>query len=377
MKVTMRKSPRTLFAILLVVLVVLLTGCESEVGPATVPPAKMGTPVRLVFTAEPSEATAGLPFDPQPVVAAVDERGNIATSYRGRVVLTITAGTGASGAHLYGGINVPLVNGVVEFRDLFIDKAGAGYTLTATWLNLEPATSKPFDISPGAPDKLAFTTQPSDGVAGSPLAVQPAVTVQDRYGNAVTGYEGSVTLSGILEFRSRTRYGNYKAEIAPVAISGTTTVPVVNDVAQFKDISATKAIPGYRLIATSDSLQSATSSSFDISAGDPVKLEFTVQPGGAVAGTPFETQPKVAIMDTYGNVVISSRSSITMAITQGSGTASAVLSGTTTLVAKDAMGGLAEYTDLSIDLPGTGYTLTATSSGLKSATSQIFDVVAP
>jgi len=368
----------TFLAVILVVLVVLGSACKPEIAPTEVAPeVKVGTPVGLVFIAQPSEAIAGLPFNPQPVVAAVDEQGKVVTSYQGRVVLTITAGTGASGARLYGGINVALVNGVVEFRDLFIDKAGAGYTLTATWRNLEPATSKPFDVSPGAPAKLAFTTQPSGGGAGSPLPTQPKVTIQDHWGNTVADYEGSVTLSGVLEFQVPTSQGTSETEIHPVAISGTTTVPVVNEVAQFKDITATKAIPGYRLIATSGSLEPAISSFFDISAGDPVKLEFTVQPGGAIAGMPFETQPKVAIMDRYGNVVTSSRSSITVAITQGSGNVGAVLSGTTTLVAKDAMGGLAAYTDLSIDLAGTGYTLTATSSGLKSATSEIFDVVAP
>jgi len=366
MKVTTRKPLAIIIAVLLAVLVILITGCESEVAPTTVSPAKMGTPVRLVFTVQPSEAAAGLPFNPRPVVAAVDEQGNIVTTYRGRVVLTITAGTGTSGAHLFGGINVGLVNGLVEFRDLFIDKAGAGYTLTATCRNLEPATSKPFTVSPGPPYELAFTVQPSGGVAGSPFTTPAEVTVQDRFGNTVTGYEGAVTIAFL-----------YGSKPRGAVLSGITTVRVVNSKARFTDLTINKAYPEYKLTATSPDLCQTTSQTFGISAATPAKLEFTVQASGARAGTPFETQPKVAVEDIYGNVVTSSRASVTVSITPGTGTAGAILSGTKTLIAESGLGGLAEFTDLSIDQAGSGYMLTATSSGLASTTSQPFDVVAP
>jgi hypothetical protein len=240
--------------------------------------------------------------------------------------------------------------------------------LTATSGTLTAAISEPFDISPGVPAKLAFTTQPSGVVAGSPLKTQPQVTVQDVYGNTVTSYEGSVTLSATI---------TYDTEESVTAILGTNTVRVVDSVAQFTDISFNRAAPAYKLVATSKSLGPATSKFFEISHATPVKLQFTVQPEGADAGTPFETQPKVAILDIYGNVVISSRASINLSITTGTGTAGATLSGTTTLVAEDAFGGLAAFEDLSIDLAGSDYTLTATSSGLEPVTSEAFNVSAP
>jgi len=85
----------------------------------------------------------------------------------------------------------------------------------------------------------------------------------------------------------------------------------------------------------------------------------------------------VAVEDRFGNVFNKSRAEITLSITPDSGTAGATLSGTTTLVAEYALGGLAEFTDLSIDLPGQAYTLTASSSGLPSVISQPFDITEP
>jgi hypothetical protein len=152
---------------------------------------------------------------------------------------------------------------------------------------------------------------------------------------------------------------------------------MVNGVARFTDISSKLSVPYYNLKAVSDSLDSATSANFEIFPGEPTKLEFTVQASGAIAGTPFETQPIIAIEDIYGNVVNSSRASVTVSITPGSGTNGAVLSGTNTLISEGGFGGLAEFEDLSIDLAGSGYSLTATTNGLPPVISQVFDVSAP
>ena len=350
-------------------LMVFIAGCGSGESSTEVLPSPPGPAVKLVFRIQPVGAVARSDFEVQPVVAVEDAEGNIVTGYRGVVVLTATAGTGVSVPHLFGGTKVLVKNGMVEFKHLSVDKAGVGHTLTATSGTLAPATSIPFTILPGPAEQLAFTTQPSRSIAGSPLTVQPAVTVQDRYGNTVTGYEGSVRLLATITYESETWRG---------VTSGTTTVPVVNGVAQFTDISIDLTHPGYKLTAMSDSLSSAFSKSFAISPAAPAKLEFTVQPEEALAGAPFKTQPKVAIEDICGNVVTSSRATVTLSIAPGAGTAGAILSGTKTLIAEGGfLGGLAVFTDLSIDRAGSGYMLTATSSGLTSAISQAFDVSAP
>jgi hypothetical protein len=346
--------------ILIAGLTFLIASCGSGVR-STVVPSSPSPAVKLAFTAQPVGAAAGSALDTQPVVAVEDAEGNIVTGYRGLVVVTITSGTGASGSHLFGGTTVRLVNGVGEFRGLSVDKAGAGYTLTVTGGTLASAISSTFTISPGAPAKLEFTTQPSGAIAGSPLSTQPQVIVEDSYGNKVTGYEGSVTLA-IMPGLSPTG----------AVLSGTTTARVVNSVAKFTNVSIDKTWTSYKLIATSEPLASAISIPFEISPGAPVKLRFSVQPDGAFAEVPFFTQPIVVVEDIYGNVVTSSSSPVTVTITAGTGAGGALLSGTTTVNAKR---GLATFTDLSIDSSGAGYTLTCTSSGLTPATSQTFEVL--
>ncbi len=362
----MRKNFLTVFIILSAVLAV-VTGCQAGTEPAPTSPSPLtdqsGTPAKLAFITQPGDAVAGSPLSTQPVVVIQDDSGNVVTSSIMPVKLTITSGTGSSGAGLFGPSTVNAVDGEVRFQNLSVNKAGTGYTLTASSGDLTPAVSTPFNISPGAPAKLAFTVQPSDGTAGSPLATQPEVTVQDRFGNQVAGYEGEVTLSITTGTGPRT-----------AALSGTVTVPMVDSLARFTDIQVNTSTRDYTLTATSGTLEQAESAPFTIEHTTPTKLEFTVQPSEAVAGRPFGGQPKVAIEDIYGNVALSARDSITVAITPGTGVAGAVLSGTLTLVAEGGLGGLAEFEDLAIDLAGSGYTLTATSGNLTPATSQPFDV---
>jgi hypothetical protein len=357
-----------------------VAGCGSGVSSPAAPTSAPGPTVKLAFTTQPVGASAGSFFSTQPVVAIEDEKGNIMTGYRGLVELTAISDNGAGQAQLFGGTKVISENGVVEFKSLSMNKAGT-YRLTAASGTLASATSVPFSIVPGPPAQLAFTTQPSGGVAGSPLTPQPVVVVQDRFGNAVNDYQGLITISATITLPNPNYNPGYNNDpemsTTGAIILGTLTVPVVDSMASFTDVSAVMAIPGYQLTARSGSLVSASTRYFEISAAAPAKLEFTVQPDEATAGTPFETQPKVAVEDRYGNVVESSRASISVSITPSSGTPEATLSGTTTLVAEDAMGGLAEFTDLSIDRAGPAYSLTATSSGLPSVTSQTFDVSAP
>jgi hypothetical protein len=82
---------------------------------------------------------------------------------------------------------------------------------------------------------------------------------------------------------------------------------------------------------------------------------------------------KVAVRDSLGNVVTSSTASVTVALTGGTGTAGAHLGGTTTI---SAASGVATFSTLTVDSVGTGYTLTASASGLASATSAAFAVSA-
>src|SRR5436853_13587 len=103
--------------------------------------------------------------------------------------------------------------------------------------------------------------------------------------------------------------------------------------------------------------------------GAAAKLVFTVQPSNAVAGGVITPPVQVAIQDAQGNTVTTATTSITVAI--GTNPASGTLAGTTTVA---AVSGVATFSNLSIDKAGTGYTLTASATGLTSATSSAFNI---
>ncbi|MBU6326179.1 MAG: DUF642 domain-containing protein [Verrucomicrobia bacterium] len=123
------------------------------------------------------------------------------------------------------------------------------------------------------------------------------------------------------------------------------------------------------------SVSSALDPAQVVTAGAPVELAFTTQPGGGQPGAALDPQPVVTVRDAFGNTVTGSSASITLVIKSGTPTSGGpgTLGGTTTV---SAVNGIATFTDLSIDLEGEAYQLTATSSGLASADSNAFSVVA-
>jgi hypothetical protein len=152
-------------------------------------------------------------------------------------------------------------------------------------------------------------------------------------------------------------------------LSGTTTVTAVNGIATFANLSLNTIGTGYTLIASGPSLTAATSSAFNITPGTASKLAFTVQPTNTNAGAAIN-RVQVTVQDAQGNTVTTSTASVTLAI--GTNPASGALSGTLTVV---AVNGVAAFNGLSINNAGSGYTLTAASTGLASATSNAFNVV--
>lgn len=92
-------------------------------------------------------------------------------------------------------------------------------------------------------------------------------------------------------------------------------------------------------------------------------------PSPAIAGVTIVPPVQVVIQDGQGATDTSFSGGVTVAL--GSNPSAAVLSGTLTVT---AAAGVASFVDLSVDQPGTGYTLTASSSGLTRVTSASFDI---
>ena len=251
------------------------------------------------------------------------------------------------------------------------DKPGTGYTLRAVASGLNDATSQAFDVTltqpppPPPATQLRFTVQPPQSTPAGQMMAALSVSALDATGAVVTTFSGGITVL-------------IGTNPSGGTLSGTQTVSATNGVATFSTLSINKAGSGYTLQATSPSLTSTTSSTFDITATPPpppppaTQLRFTVQPASTQAGQTIAPPVQVSALDASGTLVTSFTGAITVAI--GTNPANGTLSGTLTV---NATNGVATFSNLSINNAGTGYTLQATSSGLTSATSSAFNVTAP
>lgn len=114
-----------------------------------------------------------------------------------------------------------------------------------------------------------------------------------------------------------------------------------------------------------------------VTAGAPNQIVVTTQPAGAQPAAAFTTQPVVELRDGSGALLSGDNATqVTAAITTGTGASGAVLGPGGSLTAQ-ASGGVVSFSGLTIDLQGSGYTLTFTATGFTSATSTAFDVGTP
>src|SRR5207302_4973278 len=178
--------------------------------------------------------------------------GNTATGFTGSVTLAI--GTNAGGGTLSGGGPVAAVGGVATFSGLSIDKAGTGYTLTASATGPATGTSTAFNVTAGSAATLVFTVQPTSTVAGGSITPAVEVTARDANGNTATGFTGSVTLA-------------IGTNAGGGTLSGGGPVAAVAGVATFSAASIDKVGTGYTLTASATGPATGTSTVFNGSAG--------------------------------------------------------------------------------------------------------------
>ncbi len=140
----------------------------------------------LVFTIEPTQDTAGAALAPAVQVAARDTTGHTTIAFAGAITVAIGANSGD--ATLSGTTTVAATGGVATFSDLSVDKAGSGYTLTASSPGLRSATSPPFTVEPGPARNLTIATgNDQAATVNSSVPTPPAVLVRDQFDNPVDG----------------------------------------------------------------------------------------------------------------------------------------------------------------------------------------------
>src|SRR3954447_2121850 len=211
----------------------------------------VGPAAKLGFTQQVAGAKAGIAFTTQPKVAVQDAGGNTVTTDTSNVTLAI--GTNPGEGTLTCTTNpLAAVAGVASFAGCKVDKAGTGYTLTATDGSLTTATSNAFNVTVGPAAKLAFTQQPTGATGGTALTTQPKVAVLDAGGNQVTTDTSNVTLA----IGTNPGGGTLTCTTNPVAASA--------GAASFSGCKIDKLGTGYTLKATDGALTLATSSTFNI-----------------------------------------------------------------------------------------------------------------
>jgi hypothetical protein len=242
------------------------SGCGANQSGVTFTPAAPGT-----YTITARYNTGGtnvLAIDvaggsnPVPALAAIAPTSAVAGS--GALTLTLTGSNFIAASEVrWNGSPLAAVTYVSSTSLTATVPAGllaAPGTASVTVHNPAPGggTSSPqvFTISAGAA-KLAFTTQPGNGTAGSPLSVQPVVAVQTSAGATVTSDNTTVVTLAV-------------SGSATLTCTGGLSKTVTAGVAAFTGCTVTPAGTGYTLTATSSpALTPATSAPFNVTAAPP------------------------------------------------------------------------------------------------------------
>ena len=157
-------------------------------------------------------------------------------------------------------------------------------------------------------------------------------------------------------------------------LSGTQSVVAVSGVATFSDLTIDRA-GQFTLRVSAAGAAAATSTPIEVIAPPPppptvTHLGFARQPLPSIQAGGVLSSVLVAALDASGNVVTTFNNAITVAL--GTNAAAGTLSGTLRVAAAS---GIATFSDLSIDLPGVGYTLRANTRDLTGVTTEAFNVL--
>ena len=316
--------------------------------PITVTPTPAAS---LEITSQPpSNVTVESPFSFQ--VTALDQFGNPDGDFSGPV--TVALASGATN-QLHGLLMVNAIGGVATFSGLSVNVVGSGYTVAVSSPSLTGATSNSFSVVAGAATQLVVTTEPNKSIAaGTQFGI--VVTAEDQYGNQATTFTGTENISIV------TGTGPSGA-----TLTGQVGATAVNGVATITGLILTTAGSGYQLQISSSALASpgtpATTSDITITPLAASKFVITSQPPPSVtAGTPFALT--VTAEDRYNNKATSFNTQIAIGLSHNPGSGS--LGG---LLIESALGGVAQFSGLTLDTVGNPYTIAASNGSLTSTPS--------
>jgi alpha-tubulin suppressor-like RCC1 family protein len=212
-----------------------LAGCGGETVTGPSRPARI-----IAVSGSGQRGMVGQPFPDSLVARVVDERGTPVPDARvewtvghgGGSVLASTAATDAAG----------LVSAQWTFGT--VSDNGAVTATVTSWPQL--TVDYWGYAAPGPASRLQFSVHPSTTTTGDAIWPPVVVAVQDRFGNVVPGFSGSVTVA-------------IGSNPAGGALTGTSTIAVSSGTATFSDLRIDRAGAAYSLTASAGGLAAATS----------------------------------------------------------------------------------------------------------------------
>jgi len=268
--------------------------------------------------------------------------------------VTLTAGSGSSTITTLNGTTNASGQATFTVKDSVAEVVT--YTAKDATDNITVTQTATVTFTAGTVDAGTSTVvaNPTSVTANGTSTSTITVTLKDGNSNQVSGKTVSLTA------------GSGSSTITTVSsttnASGQATFTVKDSVAEQVTYTAKDATDNITITATA---------TVTFTAGPATKVVFGQQPTNAQAGSAITPAVTVKVEDANNNVVTSSNAPITVAI--GTNPGGGTLSGTASV---SAVNGVATFSNLSIDKVGTGYTLTASSGALTSATSTAFNITA-
>jgi len=248
----------------------------------------------LTFIQQPSDVAPNSVMTP-PVTVEVATPGGALVNSDAPITLSANTGPGILG----GTDTVDAVNGIATFNDLVLPTTGY-YTLSASSNAVTAAASSLFRVA----RRMAFVQVPPQTTAGPRIAPSVIVEVLDQNDNPVTTDDSDISLS---------------IASGPFAtLLGTTTLPLVNGIADFQNLSIKRA--GTYTLSASDDGSTITSGTLTVLPSAARKLVFLSQPQATGVGSTLDPIV-VAIEDEFGNIVTSARAPVRLTLVSASGRA--------------------------------------------------------
>ena len=277
-----------------------------------------GAADKLVFGQEPTNTAPGAAIIPSVTVKVEDAFGNVVTTDRSTVTLTLSSGT------FEGGWTPPLLGRGSHFQRPENRRRGQLYAVGDGW-DVDALRSKQQlrDQRGGGQPTCDPHASVCVGGRGTPLTDPIVIYVEDQYGNLVTSDNSTVV--------------TVSQASGSGTLKGTTTASVSGGIASF-DFLENDTAGMLSLKFSAGSLPSVTSKPTTVTPAPASLLKIATRPpGSVVAGKSFGMS--VDADDAFGNLATSFAGSVTAGLASGSGT----LSGTTTVTANS---GVARFNDL-------------------------------